>query len=234
MRDEAPQAPRCFAMPAAERRNGSNAAVDPQPRDDGWNVRKVYVAAYLEAVGGDARACAAQRSEEVVAQPKQFWTQRTCRGLVPGRDEIDGHHDVALDLQHTALCLCGDACPPCLLRAKIAAVTDDKRGSLGEPDCHLIRCAAADHETDAACLKILCRFGEAFQHKGVVPCIRLRIGISEAETDHEREAQPVRLRNRGFEGGIETQRAAIAASSRGRTRRRTPARHSVARGAAAR
>ena len=164
---------------------------------------EIYVACDIEPLGGYPHGFARQPAEKVVAPAQQFWPQRSRPDFGPGRDQLDRDDDIALDLHDPPTGFGGDLGAPPPLRAQIAAVADDERCPLRQFERHLVRAAAPDRKTEPARPQHPPGFGETVEHKGVMPGVRLGIIRGQAETDQNRQAEPVRLGRGNLERRVE-------------------------------
>jgi hypothetical protein len=150
-----------------------------------------------------AQVLTAKRAQELVAHPQQFGAQcpRTDLGL--GRDQLDRNDEIAFDLQHAAPSFGRDARAPLSLRTEVATIADDERDSLRQAQRHIVGVAETDGKAEPPLSKGVRGLGEPFEHKGVMPRVRFRVGGGQTKTDDHRQSQPVCAGNRHFERRVE-------------------------------
>src|SRR4028118_1749437 len=91
---------------------------------------------------------------------------------------------------------------PPRLRAQGAAVRDDEGGPFPRLQRHLVGRAPAYHELYPAPAERLLDVREPFEHEGVVPEVRLRVVVGEAEDDEQAPAEVVGPLHRVLQGVV--------------------------------
>jgi hypothetical protein len=172
-----------------------------RPHEPG-DIGQVEGALIAEVVGPVGDRLLSKRHKVLGQEPAQLWTKRACRDLVLGRGGLDGHDNLALDLDHAtqrALSEVGVEAPHGLL---VGAVAYDQRGVSREQQRRLDRGLATYDEGNAALPQGRPNLGQPFQQEGPVPCVRLGYAFGDAVANQYRQPEAVGFRNRVFQGVI--------------------------------
>ena len=174
---------------ALEQQHRPDAAVQGQLREQGVHVGQVLARDVDLPLG--LQLGPRQVDQEPRQVPGDLGSERPGGVLLLVRGELDRHHHVALDLDDGAVQRRSDALAPAPLRPQVAAVADHQGGVLPQPDGHLVRGAALQHERDPPALQRGRDVGQAVDHEVVVPEVGLRVVVHQPEGHQQGQPQLV-------------------------------------------
>ena len=121
-----------FGVSASEPCHRGDAEIDPQPCQKPINVVQVKAVANIEPSERVNQVLARERAQEPCSGPQQLRPKGASGNFRLTRGHRDRNENVAFDLQNTPPGAGRHPCPPLLLGAKVAPITNNEGGLLRE------------------------------------------------------------------------------------------------------